>query len=115
MGFLDKDGFLYLTGRKDYVINVGGEKVYPTEVESVIQEMANVAEVTVFGKKNAITGSMVCAKVLLEQKDNPKEFSIALKKFCRKRLQAFKIPVKIEIVEQKQHSKRFKKIKRQES
>ena len=107
--------YVKILGRQSEIINVGGEKVYPTEIESVIQEMANVAEVTVFGKKNAITGSMVCAKVLLEQKDNPKEFSIALKKFCRKRLQAFKVPVKIEIVEQKQHSKRFKKIKRQES
>jgi|TARA_B100001964_G_scaffold238100_1_gene302997 acyl-CoA synthetase (AMP-forming)/AMP-acid ligase II len=106
--------YIKILGRESEIINVGGEKVYPTEVESVIQEMDNIAEVTVFGKKNAITGNMVCAKVRLEKEDNPKTLSIALKKFCRERLQAFKIPVKVEIVDKKQHSKRFKKLKRQE-
>ncbi len=65
-------------------------------------------------EKNAITGNIVCAKVRLEKKDDPKSFSIALKKFCRERLQTFKIPVKVEIVDQKQHNERFKKIKRLE-
>ena len=106
--------YVKILGRVSEIINVGGEKVYPTEVESVIQEMDNVAEVTVYAKKNAITGNMVCAKVRLEKKDDPKSFSIALKKFCRERLQTFKIPVKVEIVDQKQHNERFKKIRRLE-
>jgi|TARA_B100000959_G_C14965441_1_gene617525 acyl-CoA synthetase (AMP-forming)/AMP-acid ligase II len=104
--------YVKILGRESEIINVGGEKVYPTEVESVIQRMDNVAEVTVFGKKNAIVGNMVCAKIRLDKESDPKAFSIALKKFCRERLQAFKVPVKVEIVDQKQHSKRFKKIKR---
>ena len=83
-------------------------------MESVIQEMDNVAEVTVFAKNNAITGNMVCAKVRLEKESDPKPFSIALKKFCRERLQPFKIPVKVEIVNQKQHSERFKKKRKED-
>jgi acyl-CoA synthetase (AMP-forming)/AMP-acid ligase II len=105
--------YIKILGRQSEIINVGGEKVYPTEVESVIHEIDNIAEVTVFGKKNAITGNMVCAKIRLENPTDAKEFSKMLKKFCRTRLQAFKVPVKIEIVEQKQYSKRFKKIKLQ--
>jgi len=101
--------YVKILGRESEIINVGGEKVYPTEVESVIQEMDNVAEVTVFAKKNAITGNMVCAKVRLEKESDSKQFSIALKKFCREKLQTFKIPVKVEIIDQKQHSERFKK------
>ena len=105
--------YIKILGRQSEIINVGGEKVYPTEVESVIHEMGNIAEVTIFGKKNAITGNIVCAKIRLENPSDPKEFSKTLKKFCRKRLQSFKVPVKIELVEQKQYSARFKKIKLQ--
>ena len=101
--------YLKILGRESEIINVGGEKVYPMEVESVIQEFENVAEVTVFGKKNAITGNMVCAKIRLQQEQDHKQFSIALKKYCRDKLQTFKIPVKVEFDDQKQHSKRFKK------
>ncbi len=101
--------YIKILGRESEIINVGGEKVYPMEVESVIQEFENVAEVTVYGKKNAITGNMVCAKVRLSNPEDPKKFSIALKKYCRGKLNTFKIPVKVEIDDQKQHSKRFKK------
>jgi long-chain acyl-CoA synthetase len=101
--------YLKILGRESEIINVGGEKVYPMEVESVIQEFDNVAEVTVFGKKNAITGNMVCAKIRLQSEQDHKQFSIALKKYCRDKLQTFKIPVKVEFDDQKQHSKRFKK------
>jgi acyl-coenzyme A synthetase/AMP-(fatty) acid ligase len=105
--------YIKILGRQSEIINVGGEKVYPTEVESVIHEMDNIAEVTIFGKKNAITGNIVCAKIRLENPSDPKEFSKTIKKFCRKRLQSFKVPVKIEFVELKQYSARFKKIKLQ--
>jgi long-chain acyl-CoA synthetase len=101
--------YIKILGRESEIINVGGEKVYPMEVESIIQEFDNVAEVTVFGGKNAITGNMVCAKIRLAQEADHKQFSIALKKYCRNKLQTFKIPIKVEFDDQKQHSKRFKK------
>ena len=101
--------YIKILGRESEIINVGGEKVYPMEVESVIQEFDNIAEVTVYGKKNTIIGNMVCAKVRLVHPKDKKKFSIALKKYCRGKLQAFKVPVKVEIEDQKQHSPRFKK------
>jgi len=71
--------------------------------------MDNVAEVTVYGEKNPIIGNIVCTKVTLLKDENHKEFALNLKKYCRKRLESFKVPVKVNIVEDKQHSSRFKK------
>jgi acyl-CoA synthetase (AMP-forming)/AMP-acid ligase II len=103
--------YIKILGRKSGIINVGGEKVYPQEVESVIQEMDNVAEVTVYGEKNPIIGNIVCAKVSLRVNDDHKEFIHTLKKYCSERLQNYKIPVKVIVTDTKQHSKRFKKVR----
>lgn len=110
---VEVDGdYLKILGRKSEIINVGGEKVYPAEVESVIQELDNVVEVTVFGEKNPLIGNIVCAKVRLKDIEHKKDFTIRLKFFCRQRLQSFKIPVKISIEEAIQYNERFKKTRK---
>jgi len=96
-------------GRDSDIINVGGEKVYPAEVENIIQEVENVAEVSVFGEKNIIIGEIVCAKVRLIDNEESKVFKKRLKKYCNKRLERYKVPVKIEITDKKLYSIRFKK------
>lgn len=107
---VEADGeYIKILGRKSEIINVGGEKVYPAEVESVIQEMGEVAEVTVYGEKNTIIGNIVCAKVSLLHNEDAKKFPSKLKKFCREKLEPYKIPVKVKVIEEKQHSERFKK------
>ena len=63
---VDGDYFRIL-GRQSEIINVGGQKVYPAQVESVVQEMPEVAEVSVYGEKNAIMGQIVCAAIRLRQ------------------------------------------------
>jgi len=103
--------YIKILGRKSEIINVGGEKVYPSQVENVIQELENVKEITVYGEKNFITGEIVCAKVSLTNDENPKKFVLRLKKHCRGRLQNHQVPVKVEIMDKKQHSNRFKKIR----
>ena len=109
---VEVDGeFIKILGRKSEIINVGGQKVYPAEVESVIQEMEDVAEVTVYGEKNQITGNIVCAKVSLSEGVEPKPFISRLKKFCRERMESFKVPVKVKVIDEKQYSQRFKKIR----
>ncbi len=112
---VEVDGdYIKFLGRKSEVINVGGEKVYPAEVESVIQEVDNVAEVTVSGEKNPIVGNIVCAKVTLLRDEDHKQVIVRLKKYCRQKLQSYKVPVRISIVEEKQHSGRFKKLRHSE-
>ena len=101
--------YLKILGRKSELINVGGEKVYPAEVENVIIQFQNVSDATVFGEKNPITGNIVCAKIRLNQPVDKREFVKNLKKYCRERLKTYKVPVKIIITNEVQHSERFKK------
>lgn len=107
---VESDGeYLKILGRKSEIINVGGDKVYPAEVESIIHEMDNVAEVTVYGEKNLIIGMIVCAKVRLSNEENHREFSNKLKKYCSEKMEKFKVPVKIILTEESQFNERFKK------
>lgn len=103
--------YFRILGRRSELINVGGEKVYPAEVESVLQEQPNVAEVTVYGEKNPITGNIVCALVRLKEAEDTKAAALRLKKACRAVLPAFKVPVKIEFVDEAMYSERYKKIR----
>lgn len=110
---VEVDGeYMRILGRESEIINIGGEKVYPAEVESVIQEMEDVADAVVFGKANPITGQMVCARIRTNCDVERKSFIAVLKKHCRSRMQPYKVPSKIELVADSQHSERFKKIRK---
>ena len=110
-----QDGeYLRILGRKSEIINVGGEKVYPAEVENVIQGMDNIAEVVVYGEKNPIIGHIVCARVTPVRDEDPKHLTSRIKAYCRERMENYKVPVKIEIVDRAQHSARFKKTRPRE-
>jgi long-chain acyl-CoA synthetase len=109
---VEVDGeYIKILGRKSELINVGGEKVYPQEVENIILEMENILDVTVYGEKNAITGNIVCATVCLNQPEEKKIVVKKIKKFCRERMSSYMIPVKISIMENAQYNTRFKKIR----
>jgi len=108
---LQKGDYIKILGRESEIINVGGEKVYPQEVENVIQEIKNVVEVVVYKEKNSIIGNIVCAKVRLFDNENGKEKISEIKKHCRKKMQKYKVPVKIDLIEGSLHNNRFKKIR----
>ena len=109
---VEVDGdYIRILGRKSELINVGGEKVYPQEVENIILKLNNVAEVRVYSKKNPIVGNMICADVKLVVPEGKKEFKRRLKFFCKQNMEKFKIPVKIEIVQDDQFNDRFKKVR----
>jgi len=101
--------YIKILGRKSEIINVGGEKVYPAEVESVIQKIENVADVTVFAEKNPIMGNIVCAKIKLLKEEDTKGFIKRVKIFCKKNLQSFKVPVKVIVNTDDLYNERFKK------
>lgn len=108
---VEVDGdYVRILGRISELINVGGEKVYPQEVENVILQLPEVLDVTVFGKSNAIMGKVVAARILPR---DPNVDRAALKRtiqaHCRNTLEAFKVPMLYEINTQEQHSDRFKK------
>ncbi|MCK5405972.1 MAG: long-chain fatty acid--CoA ligase, partial [Candidatus Krumholzibacteria bacterium] len=94
------------------LINVGGEKVYPAEVENVVIEMNNVVNAVVYGEPNPITGTIVVVDVALADPEDRVDFTKRLKKYCGAQLESFKIPVKVNIVSEPLHSERFKKTRR---
>jgi acyl-CoA synthetase (AMP-forming)/AMP-acid ligase II len=110
---VEVDGeYLRILGRMSEIINVGGEKVYPVEVENVINGLEGVTEVTVYGERNPITGSIVCATVTpsAELDETQRKIMIAeIKKHCRQNLAPYKVPVRVNITDRPQHSYRFKK------
>jgi acyl-coenzyme A synthetase/AMP-(fatty) acid ligase len=75
--------------------------------------MPEVAEVSVYGEKNAIMGQIVCAAIRLRELRDARQFHRDLRKFCRQRLQEFQIPVRVSLVENAMHGERFKKNRRE--
>jgi len=109
---VEVDGeYIRILGRKSELINVGGEKVFPVEVENVLLEMANVKDVAVTGAPNPITGQVVTAKFNLFNQEELPELRRRMREFCRGRLATYKIPAKIEIAEEAQYGERFKKMR----
>jgi len=111
---VEVDGdYIRILGRKSEIINVGGEKVYPSEVESVILEVDNIAEVTVSGRPNPVTGMVVTALVQLHKDEDPRVVSQRVREHCRARLEPFKVPAVVKVADSNTalHSNRFKKIR----
>ena len=68
---VEVDGpYVRILGRTTELINVGGQKVYPSEVESALLELHNVSDVTVWGEANPVTGQVVAARVSLAQPED---------------------------------------------
>ena len=103
--------WIKILGRVSDIINVGGQKVYPAEVESVLQSMDNVINVAVYGKCNLIMGSVVAAKVCLDSNETALEFKKRMREFCKGKLETYKIPSIVEIVDEVKISDRYKKVR----
>jgi acyl-CoA synthetase (AMP-forming)/AMP-acid ligase II len=109
---VDTDGeYFRILGRKSELINVGGEKVFPQEVEAVILELAEIAEATVWGAPNPITGQIVCARIRPRDGNMDPAIVRNVRAHCASRLQRYKVPLKIELVNSPLHGSRFKKLR----
>ena len=110
---VEVDGeWIRFLGRKSEVINVGGNKAHPAEVESVILQMDGVLDVVVQGEPNALTGQIVAATVRLSAPEPVADFKVRLRRFCADRLAAYKIPVRVHLTDEPMHSSRFKRIRK---
>jgi acyl-CoA synthetase (AMP-forming)/AMP-acid ligase II len=109
---VEVDGeYVRFRGRRSEIINVGGEKVFPAEIENVLMQMDNVHEVTVAGEPNRLTGNIAVARVRLRQPEPLAAFKTRMREHCRGRLEPYKIPAKVEVVTTEQYSERYKKIR----
>ena len=107
---VERDGeYIRILGRKSELINVGGEKVHPTEIENVVLQIDNVKDVTVRGQPNPVTGEVVAAKITLLVPEDPSTLKRRVRQFCHARLERYKVPAVIDVVVEDHHSERFKK------
>lgn len=109
---VETDGdWIKILGRESDIINVGGQKVYPAEVESVLTEIENINSASVYSVENPLLGYVVGAKVSLETDEDLRTLKKKIRTYCKSKLESFKIPVHIEIVDSAMVSSRFKKIR----
>ena len=107
---VEVDGeYFKILGRKSEMINVGGEKVFPQEIENVILEIPDIVDVVVYAGNNPLTGKIVCAKIKYNGTETKSELVKKVKTYCRTKLESFKVPVKIELADNTFESDRFKK------
>ncbi len=104
--------YVRILGRKSEIINVGGEKVYPAEVESVLQLMEGVEDVAVMGEKHALLGQIVTAHVKLSTGESLEQFRMRMRQYCAGTLARFKVPQKVYLVDRASHTDRFKKLRK---
>jgi acyl-CoA synthetase (AMP-forming)/AMP-acid ligase II len=112
-GYLDGDGWLYLTDRLDFMIISGGVNIYPREIEDVLISHPAVLDVAVFGVPNAEFGEEVKAAVqLVTDREGSPELADELTAHCRQHLAAFKCPRSFDFVEELPRTPTGKLLKR---
>ncbi len=94
----DKDGFFYIAGRKKLLIVSGGENIFPTEIERVLDEHKLIDAVAVVGMPDKKWGEVPIAFVLLKEGATIAEDE--LKDFMRLKLASYKIPKRVEFLEE---------------
>lgn len=99
-------------GRVTDLINVGGQKVYPAEVEGAVLDVDNVHDVAVHGEKHALLGQIVVATIVLDRPEPVESVKKRVRQACAGQLASFKLPVKVVLSDGPLHSSRQKKIRR---
>ncbi len=113
VGYVDAEGFLYLTDRKSYMIISGGVNIYPQETEDVLITHPAVADVAVFGVPNEEMGEEIKAVVQAHDPDTANaELANELMLFCRKHLSPIKCPKSIDFEQELPRTPTGKLVKR---
>lgn len=94
----EQEGLVRFRGRATEIINVGGQKVFPTEVESVLLQADNIVDATVFGVKHPLLGQAIRARVSLASPEDESAVNERLKQYCLDRMAKFKVPLKFEVL-----------------
>lgn len=109
---VEVDGpWLRILGRASELINVGGQKVFPAEVESALVALDHVAEAAVFAQSHPLVGQIVVARVVLARPEGAAEFKARMRRELAPRLADYKIPARVELVSELTYSPRFKKLR----
>ncbi|MGQ8875386.1 ANL family adenylate-forming protein [Paenibacillus sp. TSA_86.1] len=107
-----EQGYIRILGRRSEIINVGGWKVYPAEVENVLEMMDCIEAAVVTGEVSGITGQQVKAIVRISSPCSLTELRRAIWVYCQDKLPPYKIPQKIVITEETLINSRMKKVRK---
>ena len=105
------NGYIKIIGRSKEIINIGGEKVLPIEIETLLLEMDEVDDCMVYGIPNPIMGQSVNAEIVTNKKLSNRETRKLIYNFCKNRIESYKIPSSVKVVDKTNFSSRFKKIR----
>ena len=100
LGKIDDEGHLHILGRSKEMISVAGMKVFPQEVEAILESHPGIKEACVFGHKHERMGEVPYARVVPAEDLSAVPSEEDLRKHCRSHLTTFKIPEKIDFVEE---------------
>ena len=98
IGYIDSEGFLYLSGRKDDLINVAGNKVNPFEIENIVKEIQGIEEVIAIGKKHETFGNVI--KLIIKKTKDIDVKKSEIIAFCINNMERYKVPLDIEFVQE---------------
>jgi len=97
IGKIDSDGYLYITGRKKEMLIIGGENVFPREIEEVLNRHESVKASAVVGRKDPMRGEVAVAYVEIDEDHTFDD--AAIRNFCREYLAQFKVPKEIRMLD----------------
>jgi long-chain acyl-CoA synthetase len=103
--------YIKFLGRESDIINVAGEKVFPSEVENVLLTLPNVKDAMVSAEPNQLLGNIVTAQIVLCDHEAEDEARARIRQGCRQALRPFMIPVKLGFVSALRYTDRYKKLR----
>jgi acyl-CoA synthetase (AMP-forming)/AMP-acid ligase II len=110
---VEVDGeWMRILGRVTDLMNIGGQKVYPAEVEDVILSLPGIEDVAVYTEDNALLGKMIVAAVVPTAAEPVSSLKKRIRIACAERLAPFKVPSKVVLAEENLYSARLKKVRR---
>jgi len=107
LGYVDEGGFLFIEGRADDMVVVGGENIYPVEIEETLDDMDGVEDVAVMGVPDDEYGEVLGAFVVGTVKAED------VKKYCKDQLASYKVPKRVEILDELPRTSTGKVLKRE--
>jgi len=101
--------YIKILGRTTDIINVGGEKVYPIEVENKLLECAGVLDARIYSEDNLLIGKSIVAEIRVDEENNNRDFIKKLRTYAKENLERYKIPARFILTENDLYNDRLKK------
>ena len=110
IAYMDEDGYAYIVDRKKDMINVGGEKVFPSEVEDMMLDHPKIRDLVIVGIPDDLKGEAPKAFIQLKEGESATEAEI--REYCKTKMAPYKVPVRVEFLDEIPRSASGKALRR---